>query len=631
MRHATVYAQRRTAQWTAVILLAMVALPVACRAQGLVARRDRSLTLAVGQSIFLHFERMKRVQVVEPETLDVVVASLNDLSLYGKKAGDTVIYVWDRTGIHQIDVQVIARTPAEALIRSLRATLGPNLTYTPAGDTTLVIEGTLPAAEAERAHSIVAAAGRSGVQIVDLIRVEGPNTGAAGVVAEQLSKVLGDDIEYITWGGSTLIVQGGIGDKAKLEQAHKLLIAVSSDQVKVIDLLQYQESMAHPPVELIAQALGEKFRVWQVAGRTVAVEGTVPDDIALGNLNRLLAAFADQAEIVNLVRVGKPDINQAMSALQQLVGNTIVVRPLDANTLIVEGTVPNDVSLARVREVIASYPVGYKLVDLLRISLPEKRQVQVHVQVVDINRSALERLGINWGQLSGTGTTLSFVDQPWLMQSLGSVLGGSSAIGNANAIGAQIDLLRQNNMARVLSEPNLLVDDGDKATIQLGGEIPIPVATTGGTGGSGAISVQWKPFGVILQIEPTILESGDKINLKVAPEVSSLDFANAVTIGGFVLPALRQRRASTTVTMQNGATLVLGGLIANEQSRNLRRVPFLGDLPIIGQLFRHREFQENESELVIVVTPTIWTVPPPIPACVQPTPVPQMAPAPLAP
>jgi Flp pilus assembly secretin CpaC len=616
--------ERRSRQFVVIAVLVLTLCPALAGAQGLVATRDRHLDLAVGQSIFLHFQRMVKVQVVEPEVLDVIVASLNDLSVYGKTAGDTVLYVWDRTGIHQIDVHVMARTSAEALIDSLRGALGSRLTYTAAGEKTIVVEGQLPAAEAQRARNIIAAAAGEGVVIVDLIRVEGDaGVGAATLMAEQLNKILGDgDIEYLIWGGNTLIVQGGIGDRVELAQAHKLLAALSSDQVKIIDMLEYREAAARPPVELIARALGEKFRVWQVAGRTVAVEGTVADDQTLADLNKILAAFSDQATIVNLVRVGKPDINSAMSALQQLVGARIVVRPLDGNTLVIEGTVPSADELTRLRDIVASYPVGYKLVDLLRVALPEKRQVQVQVQVVDINRTALSRLGINWGQLTTSGTSISFQDQPWLIQMLGSVLGGSTALGNALPIGAQLDLLRQNNMARVLSEPNLLVDEGDKARIQLGGEIPIPVAQTGTGGGGGAISVEWKPFGVLLEIEPTILESGDRINLKVSPEVSSLDFANAITIGGFVLPALRQRKASTVVTMRNGDTLVLGGLIANEQSRNFRKIPLLGDLPIIGQLFRHREFQENESELVIVVTPSIWTEPPPIPACVEPRPAP---------
>ena len=601
-------------------VVVLLFLPVLAGAQGLIARRDRHLNLAVGQSIFLHFERMTRVQVVEPETIDVIVASLNDLSVYGKKAGDTVLYVWDHTGVHQIDVRVVARTLAEAMIESLRGALGAQLTYTPAGEKTVVIEGLLPAAEAQRARNIIAVAGREGVQLVDLIRVEGDtNVGAATLLAEQLSKILGHDLEYLTWGGNTLIVQGGIGDKTELAQAHTLLTALSTDQVKIIDMLQYQESAARPPVLLIAQALGDKFHVWQIAGRTVAVEGRVDDEQELANLNKILAAFSDQAQIVNLVRVGKPDINQAMIALQQLVGPKITVRPLDGNALIVDGTVPSDAALVRLREIIASYPVGYKLVDLLRVALPEKLQVQVHVRIVDINKTALERLGVNWGQLSfNSDGTVAFVGQPWLIHNLGSSLGGgSNRQGNVLAIGAQLDALRQTNLARVLSEPNLLVDDGGKATIQVGGEIPIPVAQTGG-GGGGSITVEWKPFGVLLQIEPTILESGDKLNLKVVPEVSSLDFANAVTINGFVLPALRQRKASTVVTVVNGGTLVIGGLIANDESRNISKLPLLGDLPIIGQLFRRKEFQRNESELVILVTPTICTTPPPIPAIGQP-------------
>jgi len=450
------------------------------------------------------------------------------------------------------------------------------------------------------------------------VRTEGDDdAGAAAAVAAGLSKILGDNIEFTVWNNSTLIVRGGIGDQDKLAQAHKLLLAVSDPRVKLVDLLTYQETAATPPVERIAQALGQGFRVWQVSGRIVAVEGTVETAERLEDLKQILAAFKDQAEVISLVRVGKPDINRAVAGLQDVLGNKIVVRLLDGETIAIEGLVPNEKELQRLKDIIAAYPVGYKTLDLLRIALPEKRQVLVQVRVVDINKGDLSRLGITWGQLSYDGNKVSFVDQPWLMQAMGSALGGTGTTGNVLAVGAQLDALREKNAARVLSEPNLLVDDGGAATITVGGEIPIPVAQTGG-GGGGTISVEWKAYGVILKVEPTILEGGEKINLTISPEVSSLDYSNSVTISGFVLPAMRQRKATTVVTMDNGGTLVLGGLIQHDEAKALSKLPILGDLPVIGALFRRRQFTSGESELVILVTPQIVTGPMPLPASALP-------------
>jgi Flp pilus assembly secretin CpaC len=587
-------------------------------AGGLSPTSTRVLTVPTGRSALLHFQRMKRVQVVEPDLVEVVVGTLDDLSVYGKKAGDTIVYVWDKLGMHQVAVTVVACSPAEALIMDLKAVLGNRLTYATAGERAVVIEGTLAGAEAQRAHGIIAASGREGVQIVDLVCSEGDDAaGAAAVVATGLAKILGDNIEFTVWNNSTLIVRGGLGDQEKLAQAHKLLLAVSDPRVKVVDLLEYQEAAAQPPVERIAQALGQGFRVWQVAGRAVAVEGTVESAQQLEDLNQILAAFREQADLINLVRVGKPDINRAVASLQDVLGSKIAVRALDGETIAIDGLVPNDAELQRLRGIVKGYPVGYSTVDLLRIALPEKRQVLVQVRVVDINTGDLKRMGITWGQLSIDGTKTTFVDQPWLMQAMSSVLGGSGAMGNLLSIGAQLDALQEKNVARVLSEPNLLVDDGGTATITVGGEIPVPVSQAGG-GGGGSISIEWKPYGVLLEVAPTILEGSEKINLKVSPEVSSLDYANSVTISGFVLPSMRQRKASTVVTMDNGGTLVLGGLLQRDEAKTMSKIPLLGDLPILGELFRRRQFQNGESELIILVTPKIVTGPMPIPAAAMP-------------
>lgn len=560
---------------------------------------SRSVTLPVGRSTLLNFQRMKRVEVIEPELVDVVVASLNDLSIYAKKAGDTTVYVWDRTGIHQVEVTVTAPSEAEELIQDLRKVLGNRLTYTAAGDRTVVIEGVLSPEEGERARSIIAASAREGLQIVDLIRAEGDGLTPAVALAKALEQVLGPKLQYVVWNNNTVLVQGRVGDQTELERARRLLTAATGRGVTVIDLLEFQESAATAPVEDIQRAVGEKFRVWQIQGKTVAVEGEVGSAAELADLGRILGAFQQQANVINLVRVVEPqaDINQVIAVLQELLGNRFTIRPLQHEGIIVEGTVPNPDELARIREIIAQYPTPYRVMDLLRIAQPERMQVIVHVKVLDINSGDLKRIGVNWGQLSIKDNEVTFVDQPWLMFAEGGV-------NNVFTLGAQIEALRQQNKARVLSEPNIMVDDGGKASVLVGGEIPVPIAQPGG-GGVSSITIEWKAYGVELVVEPLILEGGKRIHLKVAPEVSSLDFGNAITLNGFVLPALRSRKAETTVTVGNNECLLLAGLLQKEETKSLRKIPLLGDLPIIGKLFQRKEFQVGESELVIMVTPEI--------------------------
>ncbi|MCL6630624.1 MAG: type II and III secretion system protein family protein, partial [Armatimonadetes bacterium] len=171
-------------------------------------------------------------------------------------------------------------------------------------------------------------------------------------------------------------------------------------------------------------------------------------------------------------------------------------------------------------------------------------------------------------------------------------------------IGARIRALQQQNKARILSEPNLLVLDGREANILVGGEIPVPVVQSAGVGSAASVTVEYKEFGVRLRILPT-LTGDDRLQLKVMPEVSTLDFANAVEFSGFRIPALRTRRAETIVNVRDGQSLIIGGLIQNETSKLVKQIPVLGDLPIIGELFKSRSFVNNETELVIIITPQI--------------------------
>jgi len=225
----------------------------------------------------------------------------------------------------------------------------------------------------------------------------------------------------------------------------------------------------------------------------------------------------------------------------------------------------------------------------------------VAVKVLDINRGATDNLGIDWGQYGvGQGGEVTYRPQPFLF---GHIY-GQSGWRHLYEFASQVHTLVQNQKARVLSEPNLLVNEGEEASILIGGEIPIPVAQTA-VGGAASVTVEWKPYGVNMTIKPTITPDGDKVELEVMPEVSSLDYGNGVTIGGLVLPAMRTRRAQTRLTMSDNGILAIGGLIQSDQSKAVDKIPILGDLPIIGQLFRHDTFKNNKSELIILVMPQI--------------------------
>lgn len=236
--------------------------------------------------------------------------------------------------------------------------------------------------------------------------------------------------------------------------------------------------------------------------------------------------------------------------------------------------------------------------------------VQVDVRVVEFSRTVLKQAGLNLFKQSNGFSFGSFAPS-----GLTSVTGGGTsnfqAVGNVpiaaafnlvlNSAGrglfADLSLMESNNLARVLAEPTLVALSGQSASFLAGGEIPVPVPEALGT-----TSIQYKPYGVGLTLTPTVL-SPQRIALKVAPEASQLDFQNAVTINGVSVPAITTRRADTTVELGDGESFVIGGLIDRETLSNVGKVPLLGDLPIIGAFFKQLNYQQNDKELVIIVTP----------------------------
>jgi Flp pilus assembly secretin CpaC len=166
-------------------------------------------------------------------------------------------------------------------------------------------------------------------------------------------------------------------------------------------------------------------------------------------------------------------------------------------------------------------------------------------------------------------------------------------------INALVDALAQNGLITILAEPNLVTVSGQKASFLAGGEFPIPISQGGTTG---SISIEWKQFGVSLNFTPTIMGDG-RIALHVAPEVSQLAPTDGITVGGISIPGITTRRADTTVELGSGQSFAIAGLLQNQTQQQLNAYPWIGDLPVIGSLFRSTAFQRGETELVILVTP----------------------------
>ena len=289
-----------------------------------------------------------------------------------------------------------------------------------------------------------------------------------------------------------------------------------------------------------------------------------------------------------------------------LPGTRIRVAP-QSKGLLVTGQVGSAEEAARALSIARGFlSDGQTIEDQLSVS--GNVQVTLKVRIAEIQRSVTRNLGIDWQALGVVG---SIARLPALALAANGLAGGcSAAAGSASGLLCQglsfnglIDALAQDNLARVLAEPNLTVLSGNSASFLAGGEYPIPVGQQGGV-----ISIEFKKFGVNLTFLPTVLSDG-RINMKVSPEVSQLSDENSVNLvsGGlsFRVPGLTVRRAETTVELGSGQSFAIAGLLQDTLRQADKGLPGLGEVPILGALFRSDRFLRNETELVILITPYV--------------------------
>lgn len=243
----------------------------------------------------------------------------------------------------------------------------------------------------------------------------------------------------------------------------------------------------------------------------------------------------------------------------------------------------------------------------------DRKQVAIGVKFAEVRRDALRNVGLSgvWSDQqtrvgSGVFNSGATVDEDGVVVAPGSArfLSILSNFGTDNVL-AFLEAEEQRGNARLLAEPNIMAGNREEASFLAGGEVPIPVVQgMGAAGGNNGISVQYREFGIRLTFLAEIL-SDTLIKLRFTPEVSSLDFSNGVVISGFRIPAFRTRRITSTIDMRKDQSLIVSGLFSDQEERVRNGIPFLKDIPILGNLFSSSSFQRNESELVVVVTPVI--------------------------
>lgn len=322
----------------------------------------------------------------------------------------------------------------------------------------------------------------------------------------------------------------------------------------------------------------------------------------------------------NVILQGTVNVTHNLSRLTRALGDINADNKVSAtsadNAIVLKGKADSPVMAEKLQRLASGFLSNDRQQVINMIDTSGSDQVMLKVKVVELQRSELKRFGINWESVLRTGSFVFGLGQG--RDFIGNTLDAS---GNASlfdrsptgenslfagyndgrsSLNTMIDALEADGLISVLAEPNLTTRSGQQASFLAGGEIPIPVQ-----GENNTVTIQYRQFGVSLQFTPIVL-SKDKISLTVLPEVSALSEENRVTTtSGVSVPSITTRRASTTVDLGTGQTFAVAGLLRNDTSNNISKFPFLGDVPVLGTLFRSTSFRNDQTELVILVTPYI--------------------------
>jgi pilus assembly protein CpaC len=366
------------------------------------------------------------------------------------------------------------------------------------------------------------------------------------------------------------------------------------------------------PVIRVAVGLGDVAEATAVSPTEVMVNGRAP-----GNTSLIVWEQGGERQFFNVaVHPSRAASEDTLTSLRRelrmaLPGQNVTVAS-ENNLVFLRGTV-NDLSSSD-RAVQMASSAG-KVVNLLYVNVPAPpQQILLKVRFASVDRNNSRQLGLNLfstgaANTIGTVTTGQFTPPSVSSPSTSPVATISDALNiflfrpDIN-LGATIKAMEQQGLAEVLAEPNIIAEDGKQASFLAGGEYPYPTVqgTAGGVGG--AITISFKEYGIRLNFIPTITPRGT-IRLQVAPEVSALDFANAVTISGFTEPAITVRRVKTEVELNEGQSFAIGGLLDNRETQTFSKIPFIGSIPILGKLFQSIQKNKTNTELIVIVTPEI--------------------------
>jgi pilus assembly protein CpaC len=401
---------------------------------------------------------------------------------------------------------------------------------------------------------------------------------------------------------------------SEVAEVHRVTVIVNKSRTFKVER-PFATIVAGSPDIADVKALGD--RTIYVLGKTTGTTNVVLFDDA----SRQIGVLDVQVTI---------DTTNLQQSIQGSTGTSGIRVRASEGQVILSGTAVDAVAAERAMAIATgTVPKGGIVVNAMNVAAPQ--QVMLEVRFLEVNRTAGRELGVNLYGANANGTQvgntgLGGINQVGrqtipgstgtipILGTAGTLIGNAAPFGAALATvmklnnGTSLDLLvtalETKGLVRRLAEPNLIALSGDSARFLAGGEFPVPVVQGGTSGTVPSVTIQYKTFGVELAFVPTVLSRG-VINLRIEPSVSELDFTNGVTIGGTQVPALTRRDARTTVELRDGQSFAIAGLLQTRNRQDISQLPWIGSVPVLGTLFRSSSYQQQETDLVIIVTPRL--------------------------
>ena len=524
---------------------------------------SKKLEISIGSSSVIAGKGISQVAISNPVVLDVQPVSTTEVLVTGLAAGSSQLFIWDKVGRAEYEVSVaISSADATTQARLINEAL----------------TGTRVTAEAA---------------------------------------------------GDRVILRGEVASNDELRRCEAVAKALSQ---KVDNLVTVNPASSEATLAAIRTALSPwKVTVTPTPDGKVMVSGKVSNISAMVAVRNAVEPWRKSIEFAFDLTTDKSPAQETVEGLLAMFSKWGLTASVIADgRVLLDGMVPDQRALDQVVAVLKDWPREVTIVSNVRLTdAAHARQVLIRARVVELSRTNLKDIGVDWSRIlfseSSSGTsTFSAEDQPFIIGQGNAgpfPLFGGPPIQQLDPIGARISALIQQNRARLLSQPSLVTTSGAKANILVGGEIPVPVPQAG-VGAGAAITIIYKPFGISLDVLPIVSDDG-RISMLVKPEVSVLDYANGIVMSGFVVPALRTRRAESMVNVCSGQSIVIGGLFTTEDIKNVKGIPLLADIPVIGNFFKKTSTQKRDTELIIVVTPEIVCSPEQIDALKDAGPTPE--------